>query len=234
MEETKNSLGIDAEVKQRVAQEKRLQNVEKIIQQKAGQAPPAAPLLDEGDEEYKFVKVQSLDELKERVRRVCATLERQEQDLYNKRKFPYRLGMVLGTTAFFLALVLSFFSELPVKVVFKRSISSFFLFAFLGWLVGLVINYFSPPLGKHVTAEPEEGKGAHVDYTSDAEQELEAFKAGKELATEPVIRRAPAPGEAPPEPVPEEVVKASIEKLAKDNPEKVAQAIKGILSKGDN
>ena len=178
MEETKNPLGIDKEVKQRVAQEQRLKNVEKIIKEKSEEDKGKANLLDEG-EEYKFVKVDSLDELKERVHRVVTSLDKQEQDIYNKKKFPYRLGMVLGTTAFFLAMVITFFSELPIKVVFKRSISSFFLFAFLGWLVGLVINYFSPPLATNSTDGEERGKGGNVDYTSDAEEELAAFTKGK-------------------------------------------------------
>ena len=39
MEETKNPLGIDEEVKERVAQEQRLKNIEQMIKQKADDQP---------------------------------------------------------------------------------------------------------------------------------------------------------------------------------------------------
>ena len=129
--------------------------------------------------------------------------------------------MVLGTTAFLLALVISFFSEQPIKIVVKRSISSFFLFAFLGWLVGLLINYFSPPVDlskdKQLSLEKEE----EVDIN----KEFEDFIKNKELVKTPVETQEEKPES--------ERIKETIEKAVKEEPQKVAKVIKGVLSRDE-
>jgi hypothetical protein len=243
-EKRAESQGINQEVTQRIEQEKRLQELEKMIHQRKNTAvvPPAAaapagpalePELSPAD--YKYVRVESLDELKERVRRVCTYIDQKEEDVHNKLAFPYRLALVLGATAFFLAMVVSLFSAQPVMRTAKLSIGSFFIFAFLGWLVGLVTNYFSARnAGDPV---PDADKGRHVDFRADLENELEEFKKGKVMVDKNGWPpQPPAPPPPPAEPTTDEkeaTIRQVIEQVAKDAPDKVAAVIKGVLSKGE-
>lgn len=213
------------------------------------------------DSEYKYVRVESLEELKDRVQRVCTFIDEKEGDVYNKRRFPYRLAAIMGSMVFFLALILSFFAEQPPQVVVKRSIGSFFLFGFLGWLIGLVVNYFSPPLSPQKNQEDDTaGMGLQFDMTADAPGEIDDYLNQHELVGDPVeeakekaaaeMKKRLAEKQADIDARKQEVALAekeieenreetvtrqeAIESLAKEAPEQVANAIRTVLTRAGN
>jgi len=206
----------DTEEGQQSSQSETLDDVKKVL--KIRVSPEE---LEEGGvpDEYKFIKVKSLDDLKDKVNTIKSQIDEKEEDVYNKLSFPLRLGMLCGAAIFFLVLGISFYSEMSILLVAKRSIGSFFLFCFLGWMFGLIMNYFSGRLG---VVNLDEGKGKEIDVSID--DPIESFKNDNEKIE---IFEADA-DEAK---LSDAEVTEELKKIAKDEPDKMAQTIKSVMHK---